>query len=106
MDNSFTRGEVVDSLHSGRALAQRLFAILLAIQAAALFTLVHAYHDILLLHFPVKYVATYSARIEDVLTRMEADEAGINPEYTWKLLRRELRRWLYAMLTSGCLLLL
>ena len=77
-----------------------------SIQAAVRSTLIHAYRDVLLLHFPVQYAAKYSARIEAVLVRMEDDEEGLNPEYTWTLLQHELERHSAILVAASMVLFL
>ena len=101
----FAHGDVADITVHQRDLTHKYSAVFASIQAAVLFTLIHAYRDILLLHFPVRYAATYSARIEAVLARMEADEDGSNPEFSWDLLRHELSRCASILLTAGMVLL-
>ena len=53
---------------------------------ATLFIAVHLYRDVFLLHFPVQYFAKYSARVDDVLGRMEANEEEYNTDIVQELL--------------------
>ena len=105
MADRSAHGKVADTSSSDqRGLADKHTGILPSIQAAVLSPLVYAYRNILLLRFPVQYAATYSARIEAVLSRIEADEKGSNAEHSWELLRRELFRWSKALVVFGLVL--
>ena len=105
MANPFDRADVADTSSDQPAPASHT-ALIPRIQAAVRLTLIHAYRDVLLLHFPVQYAAKYSARIEAVLVRMEDDEEGLNAEYTWMLLQHELERHSAILVAASMVLFL
>ena len=86
-------GDVANTCLDQRGFTYKHAAVFRSIWDTVLSIAIHAYHDVLLLHFPVQYAAQYSARVEAVLSRFEHDEEDSDAKTHWELLRDELARW-------------